>query len=590
MLKRKKLVQSSDALRQAGKAAMMIFGQKYKIDQNDSSDNIAVAKILNLNSIPLVYLDNTGISDLAAVFKSEAFSTKYQAEQKRYNMWKEAFVKVKEAFLTNNIDYVFIKTPSFFPYTSGNLDVLVKEEDFKRAGTLLEEWEFIELKNIREPHKYLYKRFDLGEEIVAVHLHSRIFWGATFIDPKSVWSKIPRKIHDDVVFTLSAEDCLLTTFAHSFYENSAIKLQDLCIIKQLVENNKIDWNYLIGMVEQYRWKDGFSLTLLTYNHLHQKIFGSQLFPDDFLKEMELYTKKKPFLKKGIQRISESKATMPYYLPLLLSKYLLYKKIINSPEFGGILNRTWILAKTLFLTLVTLALKISDQMPILISFSGIDGSGKSSYALPLQKALENCGLRTNYIWTRAGSMKGFQSIRKLWVSGNTKSGSSGHSTDPEKQFHRMQEYLSHGWKGNLWRLVNIVDFCLFYNFKLRMELLRRHAVICDRYIPDILVDLYTYSKDNNMFWLKILSVFLPHPRVSLLLDVKPETALERSKDKDSLEFLNRQSELYNQIRHSLNLSIVNTQDKYKEVCNQLIIKTLKTYYSNKCVLYGWEQDK
>jgi thymidylate kinase len=117
-----------------------------------------------------------------------------------------------------------------------------------------------------------------------------------------------------------------------------------------------------------------------------------------------------------------------------------------------------------------------------------------------------------------------------------------------------------------------------------------VVICDRFIPDILVDLNTYSTSSSMVWLKFLSRCLPNPRVRLLLDVTPEVALERARDKDSLEFLRRQAELYNQTRRSLNLNVVDTRDEFKDTCNRIIDETLKTYYSKKCVVFGWEQDK
>ncbi|MCJ7635674.1 nucleotidyltransferase family protein, partial [Candidatus Bathyarchaeota archaeon] len=218
MLKRRKLVQSLGDLRLTGRLAMKVFGQGQDCSsENYHGDYLVIAEILSRNAIPLVHLSNNDCPGLSSFFKSDQVSTKLQAEQERYNLWKEAFKKVKDIFLRNSVDYLFIKTPSFFPYTGGNLDVLVKEEDFAKAGALLEGEGFIELKNIRERHKYLYKRFDAGEEIVPIHLHSRIFWGTTFLDSKSAWSNAPRRLHDDVVFTLGAEDCLLVTLAHSLY-------------------------------------------------------------------------------------------------------------------------------------------------------------------------------------------------------------------------------------------------------------------------------------------------------------------------------------------------------------------------------------
>jgi dTMP kinase len=283
--------------------------------------------------------------------------------------------------------------------------------------------------------------------------------------------------------------------------------------------------------------------------------------------------------------------MPFYLPLLLCKPLGYKKILQSREFGGKPQRMWVLAKTLFDNFFVFMLKANVQKPMLISFSGIDGSGKSSYAQALKKAFEGCGLKTEYIWTRVGSLKGFQSLGKLWLRGKVKSGSPTAIDNSAEYFYGMRSYLSKSWRAALWRIANIIDFCLFYNLKVWFALLRRQVVICDRFVPDIFTDLYTYSDNSKgRFWLKLLSKCLPNPEVSILLDVPPEVALKRSKDKDCLEYLQRQAELYHKIGEVLSMKVVDTDGEFQDICNSLTNEILKRYYSKKCVVFGWDQDK
>jgi hypothetical protein len=222
VLTRRELRQSEEDLTMAGELGRLAFSSHNDVPGRHWSGNPpAITDILSLNAIPLAYLSDEDNQALSPLFGSTAFVAELQKHQEKYARWKRSFELVRDSFLSEGVNYVFIKSPSLFTYTSGNLDVLVKEQDFGRAAGLLKRNGFIELKNIREPHKYLYKRFDCGKEIVAIHLHSRVFWGATFIDPDSIWSGADGRLFDDVVFSMSAEDCLLTTFAHSFYENSA---------------------------------------------------------------------------------------------------------------------------------------------------------------------------------------------------------------------------------------------------------------------------------------------------------------------------------------------------------------------------------
>jgi hypothetical protein len=403
MLKRKKLSQSMDDLKTAGRLGMSLFSAQDAVESWQwHGDPAAVAEILRLNAMPLAYLAGKSGSALSLLFESAEFTGELSKHQEKYHQWKEAFVAVKNAFLLNSVSYAFIKSPSLFPYTSGNLDVLVREQDFDKAGNLLRQNGFVELKNIREPHKYLYKRFDCGKEIVAVHLHSRVFWGATFIDPDSEWSRANGRLLDDVVFPLSAEGCLLTTFAHSFYENSAISLLDLCVVKHLVDAGDLDWQYVKGTAKSYQWEDGFGLSVLAHERLHQELLGSPLFPQPVLDDARRLTGRRIILRTTARGLRNHRLAMPFYLPLVTTKLLAYKKMLLSSEFGRMHRRVLNLAKLLLEVLLIHILKLNPQKGMLVAISGMDGSGKSAHAHALVETLRACGLNTRYLWTRAGS--------------------------------------------------------------------------------------------------------------------------------------------------------------------------------------------
>jgi len=596
VLRRRKLDQSPDELVIAGTAAMLAFSDRQNLPRTQMQGNAAaITEILSLNSVPLAYLHGRTDSSLAPLFESAEFSRALLGHRHKYSQWKEAFTAVRDLFLSDRVEYVFIKSPSLFPYTSGNLDVMVRERDFARAGQLLERAGFVELKNIREPHKYLYKRLHCGKEVIAIHLHSRIFWGATFVDPDTPWSRGNRlKPFDDVVVPLSPEDCLLTTFAHSFYENSAIRLLDLCIVKHLVDGRKVEWSYLQSTARAARWEEGLHLSVLAYQRLHQEIFGGSLFPQEVLQDARQFIGRRILLRGAGRGLEEAKVTLPLYLPLVTSKLLGFKKVIQSREFGGICHRTAHLVKLLTEIVIIHILRVNPQRGMLIALSGIDGSGKTSYARALLEALGNCGLKAGYVWTRVGSQTGFQTLAKRWTRKAIKSDRTAESQPTADRFLKTRAILSHGWRSRAWKAVNLVDLCLFYNLALRLRLLRRQVVVCDRYVPDIFVDLHVYDRSPpGDVWLKLLRCCLPRPAINILLTAAVDLALNRSSDSEPpcMESLSIQARLYDQAAEVLDLAIVDSGHReFGEVCDDVVGRAVGQYYRRKCVWFGWDQDK
>jgi len=142
------------------------------------------------------------------------------------------------------------------------------------------------------------------------------------------------------------------------------------------------------------------------------------------------------------------------------------------------------------------------------------------------------------------------------------------------------------------MVNIVDLCVFYNLALRFKLLRRQVVVCDRFVPDIFVDLHVYQDGTPRdIWLKLLSRLLPRPGVSILLAVPTDLALQRSQNEECIGYRNRQSQLYLQAQEQLRSTVIdNGHREFRDVCHDLTDQVISRYYSKKCVWLGWEQDK
>jgi hypothetical protein len=197
--------------------------------------------------------------------------------------------------------------------------------------------------------------------------------------------------------------------------------------------------------------------------------------------------------------------------------------------------------------------------------------------------DNCHLKTSYIWTRVGSLTGFQSLQKIVSPGL--SAQSDPSSSPCESYRKTQRYFTRKGVAVAWRVVNIVDLCLFYNLKLRYALLRGHVVICDRYVPDMFADLYVYtSGQGNRLVLKFLSWCLPKPKVNIFLEVAPEVALQRSGYKECSEYLERQRELYREVQNVPNIMHVNAHCELNTTSDAVIREILKEYFEDYENLY------
>ena len=582
MLKRKRLFQSQSDIRAAAEIAMDVYSN-HNVSYNISDISPHLIRILKENAVPIVYLYSAS---------KELFNFDSQPDLKeefeKYNTWKEEFIKVSNIFLQNDIDYIFIKTPSFFPYTSGNLDVLIKEKDFSKAGNLLESNGFVKLKNIRESDiKWLYRKFNIADDASPVHLHERVFWGGTFLDSESIWENRPKEPIEDIVFTLSPEDCVLTTLAHSFYENAGVRLSDLSIIKYLVEDKKIDWEYLKAIADRYKWIDGYYSSLLIYEYLHKNILENGLFPPEIIREAKNFVNKNWFLRMIVRKLLQSRITMPFYIPIVLSKTLHYKKILAYDEYGGKIQRFFHVSKLILAGIQRNYLNIKFQKPMFISLSGIDGCGKTRHATALKDIFKTCEIKSYYLWGRAGSFplrKFIFKIRRIFFSKEI------NTSKAKKQKEENRIFRTFLFK-KLNYYLNYIDAISYYFLKVRIPLLLGYVVISDRYIYDFMVDTAKITSHEKIEKLsnKFLLFINPKPDISLLLEADSESVYKRKNDEKIDEF-KKAIDLYNEIGKMTGFIRIDTTHPFEEVNGAISYKILTQYYNQYPDMYDGKNRK
>jgi thymidylate kinase len=189
--------------------------------------------------------------------------------------------------------------------------------------------------------------------------------------------------------------------------------------------------------------------------------------------------------------------------------------------------------------------------VLITFSGLDGSGKSSLIAWLRTELERrhrtvAVVHMNdhvgvYAYLRAARTLG-QRLLGRPVAPPPPPGVPDLRTTRQPRDEQGQPRMrglariryAIIWNKPVRRILYLVDVAIFLGYRLYAERLRKRVLIMDRYFYDTLVDV---ADGRGWTWAKLLKRLTPTPDVPVLLDVTPEESFAR-KGEYSIEYLRR----------------------------------------------------
>ena len=183
--------------------------------------------------------------------------------------------------------------------------------------------------------------------------------------------------------------------------------------------------------------------------------------------------------------------------------------------------------------------------ILITFSGLDGAGKSTQIELLEQRLAVDGWRPVVLWTRVGYTGLFNVLKKgLRFMVGERIPPPGKSVSRNRLFARP-------WVTRIWLAAALLDLIRVYGVQVRFWRLCGRSVLCDRYLWDSLLDFRVNFPNENVEkgWLwKLLVRVTPQPDVRFLLLVSVEESARRSNLKDEPfpdppDVLSQRSNLY-----------------------------------------------
>ena len=211
--------------------------------------------------------------------------------------------------------------------------------------------------------------------------------------------------------------------------------------------------------------------------------------------------------------------------------------------------------------------------MILSFSGLDGAGKSTQIDHLRSWLTQQGYNTTVLWARGGYTPGFEWLKKfIRLLLRNKIPLPGNSISRDKQ-------LSRPFIAKLWLSIAILDLMMYWGIYLRFQLLVGNVVICDRFLDDTRLDFSRnfpqISFDKLILW-KMLCFVIPKADRYFLLWVPVSESIRRGKlkdepfpdDSDTLEW--RLSSYLNEKYFPSNLYVkLNCTEAIEDVSNKIV---------------------
>jgi thymidylate kinase len=212
--------------------------------------------------------------------------------------------------------------------------------------------------------------------------------------------------------------------------------------------------------------------------------------------------------------------------------------------------------------------IATRTPTFISFSGIDGAGKSTQIESLQARLNEAGFRVLLV-TFWNDVARLTRIRE--VSGHTLFRGDKGVGSPDKPVNRQDKNVQSWYMTPL-------RFCLYFVDAISLRRVVAKAlradgdvVIFDRYVYDELANLSLRNPITRAY-IQLLLRLAPKPDVSYMLDADPVQARAR-KPEYPLDFLHRSRASYLALSELAGMTIIAPQP-VQDVAQQILQQVMK----------------
>ena len=165
---------------------------------------------------------------------------------------------------------------------------------------------------------------------------------------------------------------------------------------------------------------------------------------------------------------------------------------------------------------------AHSAPLLVSFSGVDGAGKSTQIANLQRFLHDRGLRTRLLtfWDDVVVLSRYREgfVHRVY-------GSERGIGEPGKPVNRRDKNVRRWYLTLARHGLYLLDAAHLLMVIAAVRKSDADVIILDRYIYDELANLPLANRVTKMF-VRMVAALSPQPDVAYLLDADPEEARQR----------------------------------------------------------------
>lgn len=185
--------------------------------------------------------------------------------------------------------------------------------------------------------------------------------------------------------------------------------------------------------------------------------------------------------------------------------------------------------------------------MLITFSGLDGAGKSTLIAWLQTELErrHHPVTVLHMTDQIGVYACLRVVRdgllRLARRSNGGPPSAPRPAGARGLAQRIRDLVV--WNRPIRRALYLIDLMIFATLRFYIETVRGRVLVMDRYFYDTLVDV---ADDGRWFWVGLLARLTPTPDVPVFLDTSPVLSYAR-KGEYSVAYLTQRARAYHAVR-------------------------------------------